>query len=102
MSVLEKTGDEDKANRTYNIINQGHKSILGKQYLSGDVSNRRQCNLCHPVDSRVARPSGLGLLFDRARRSENMLVRLWINKKLTVTNLYFETEQHSQKREYCS
>lgn len=56
--------------------------MITQIYLSGDISNWSHCNLRHPMNARVARPSSLRLLFNGARRRENVFIRLRIKSIL--------------------
>jgi hypothetical protein len=75
-SVLEKTGDEDRPKRTCDNVGYKQDVIRDEAYLSSNISNRWSCDSSHPVDACIAGPGGFGILFDGARRREDMLVCL--------------------------
>lgn len=78
MSVLEKTGDEDRANRTCHTTDH-RQSVLKREsdsYLSSNIGDGGWCDMRHSMDARIARPSGFRLFFDRTRGSKYMLVSL--------------------------
>jgi hypothetical protein len=46
------------------------------QYLSCNVCDRSRCNLCHPMDARIAGSRGFRLFFDGAWGSKYMPITL--------------------------
>lgn len=50
--------------------------VRAETYLSGDICNGSSCDIGHSMNTRVTRSRCFGLLLYRARRRENVFVRL--------------------------
>jgi len=77
VSVLEKTDDEDSANRTYrhraSIERNGQKVPI---YLCSNVCNRAWCDLGHPMNPCIPRSSGFRFFINRTGGRKHMFVSL--------------------------
>jgi len=71
----------------------------GSYYLGSNVSDRRLCNMCHPVDTSITWLSGFGLFVDGAWGCKYMfvslrrLLSLWTGSRQNLDSLTQE--------EYC-
>jgi len=79
VSVLEKTGDDDSANLTWN--NVFRYKVKRKRHqlstcLSSNVCDGSCCDFRHPMNTCVSGSGGLGFLFDGTGGSEDVFIRL--------------------------
>jgi hypothetical protein len=75
VSDLEKTGEEDSANRTYGAITKVQYWVTWA-YLGRNIRNRGRGNSCHPVNACVSGAGRFRHLSYRTWGCENVLICL--------------------------